>query len=71
MSRIRKFRAGPQMDPTEAIRAIAAGNYIMFNGKPVHPGWAGSWRVRMLAEACQAGAVRFAFITPEWREKHL
>lgn len=68
MSRPRKFAQGARLTLSEAIEEIASNRYIMAHGKPVHPGWAAGWNIRLLIQWCDTGAIRSAVVTPEWIE---
>lgn len=48
--RPRKTSPGLPFDSVgEAVEWILRGRWVWLHGKPVHPGWAGSWHVHVLA----------------------
>ena len=70
MSRARKFLVGERFaSPTDAVLAIAAGEWVMFNNKPMHPSWAGGWPINCIKGFVWSGRLRRAIPNPEYKPK--
>lgn len=49
------FAQGARLTLHQAIDRILAGDWIMVHGKPVHPGWAGSWQLMTIRSLAISG----------------
>lgn len=61
MSRPRKYRQGRRIQSVHGlIREIKALRYVMWMGRPVHPGWIGSMRFWTLNREVSEGRFHYA-----------
>lgn len=59
--REKMFRPGRKITSMAILdRELSAGNYIMINSKPFHPGWTQSMQYRLLKEYVTRGCARIA-----------
>lgn len=83
MNRPRNFLPGERFaDPLDAVRAVAAGQWVwngsavpaagrwMGWGRPMHPSWALSLQTRLLLGWARSGAIRQALVAPAYRLPH-
>lgn len=67
MRRERKFLEGARVNATaDAVTRILNREYLMLNGKPVHPSFLGSWHLFTLHGAVMRGAIHLTTINPAW-----
>lgn len=68
MGRPRKYLKGPRLMLQGVLSRILEGEYIMFNDKPIHPGWARGWSISTIQSLCAAQQLFAAYRNPAHKD---
>jgi len=72
MPRLRKFLLGkPIVSMAQlAEEVIDKRAYVIWRGRPFHPGWIASMQFRMLSDLVRRGSLATTLLNPAWVPPH-